>query len=170
MSSGELSTVSWPDMINTYRIAQEQYIEDLSGYGSYLYGGRWNLPGVYALYLASHKSLAYLEYLVHQYNREIWPKNLMVASIEIDDLLIRKIKPEELPSSWTQLVYQIEIQLTCTRFFTPEILGIEVPSVVVPEESNYILNPAFTGFYDRVKITDLAPANFDERLKPNPSS
>ncbi len=154
-------------MITTYRIAQSQYIDDLSGYGAYLYGGRWNLPGTYCLYLASHRSLAYLEFLVHQYDRELWPTDLMIATIEIkDNTLIHELIGEELPINWQSMKYDVQVQQTTTRLFTDMTLGLKVPSVVVPGEFNYLLNPRFHGYEGAINIKDIAPANFDERLKP----
>lgn len=154
-------------MVIAYRIAQRQYIDDLSGYGAYLYGGRWNLPGVHALYLASHRSLAYMEYLVHQFNREIWPQDLMIASIAIrNESLIRELEGHDLPSAWQSMKYEVEVQRTAGSQFSNKILGFKAPSVVVPGEHNFVLNPQFSNFESEVYITEIDEANFDERLKP----
>ena len=40
---------------------------------------------------------------------------------------------------------------------------LKVPSVVVPGDFNYLLNPAHAEFY-KVKIKSVEPFNFDERL------
>ena len=49
-----------------YRIVQEHWAaKALDGEGARLYGGRWNLPGVAAVYLAESCALAALEVLVH---------------------------------------------------------------------------------------------------------
>lgn len=153
-------------MITSYRIAQKKYIRDLSGYGAYLAGGRWNLPGTYVLYLAAHRSLAYLEYLVHQYERELWPRNLMIATIKItDENQIIDIRPEQLPVNWASMQYRVEVQQTCEKHFKENILGLRVPSVVVPGEFNYVLNPLFKDFSSYVEIAGVELADFDERLK-----
>lgn len=154
-------------MITTYRIAQTAYIPDLSSYGAYLYGGRWNLPGTYALYLASHRSLAYMEFLVHQFSREIWPGDLMLASIRIrNERLVTELTSVTLPANWASMKYDVEVQRTTTRLFNPLVLGIKVPSVVVPGEFNYVLNPKYPGFEKEVFIEGMEPADFDKRLKP----
>ena len=48
-----------------YRIADRKYKDDLSGTGAKLIGGRWNSPGLPALYTSEHASLATLEIIVH---------------------------------------------------------------------------------------------------------
>lgn len=153
-------------MVIAYRIAQERYIQDLSGYGAYLVGGRWNLPGTYVLYLAAHRSLAYLEYLVHQYDRALWPTQLRLATIEIknDDQII-ELTPDQLPENWSDMQYNVAIQQTCERFFRKGVFGLKVPSVVVPGEYNFALNPQCKPFSSSVVISNIEPANFDKRLQ-----
>jgi|GEM_PF-4679954 len=48
-----------------YRIAQTKYAQDITGSGAKKYGGRWNRPGVAALYTSQQRSLCMLELLVH---------------------------------------------------------------------------------------------------------
>ncbi len=48
-----------------YRLVRSEYHDDLSGYGAFLYGGRWNSKGQYAVYAAEHISLAVLEIVVN---------------------------------------------------------------------------------------------------------
>lgn len=148
-----------------YRIARKKFIEDLSGYGAYLYGARWSLPGVYALYTAEHKSLAYLEYLVHQFERDTWPKDLYLATLKVvtpEDIL--EVPHDELPPNWNQLEYHIECQLIAKRYFKQVALGVKVPSVIVPGEFNFIFNPRFADFHSRVKILDMEKLEIDKRF------
>lgn len=156
----------WHDMTIAYRIAQQKYIDDLSGYGAYLVGGRWNLPGTYVLYLAANRSLAYLEYLVHQFDRQCWPINLSISTVEIkDESRIVTISPEQLPDQWNAMQYQVDVQQTCRYFFNKDVLGIKVPSVVVSGEFNFALNPLASDFSSEVSIVNIEKADFDERLK-----
>lgn len=148
-----------------YRIAQEQYIRDLSGYGSFLYGGRWTLKGTHAIYAASTKSLAYLEFLVHQFERDTWPLSLNISTIAIHgDPEIARMVPEDLPSNWKNLNYQVEIQYYATRFFSEGFLGIQVPSVLVSEEENLILNPKHPDFKSSVAIRKVEKLELDKRF------
>ena len=67
-----------------YRLTSGQYTNDLSGTGAKLYGGRWNSPGLAALYTTEHISLAVLEILVHMkaYRR---PLDYHLVVLEVPD-------------------------------------------------------------------------------------
>ena len=83
-----------------YRIAQTTYIDDLSGSGPRLYGGRWNPKGIGVIYTSESRALAALEFFVHL-SRTIIPPGLSLASIEIPDKESGKeITMEELPRNW----------------------------------------------------------------------
>ena len=62
-----------------FRIARKERIEDLSGRGAELFGGRWNEKGYPALYTASSLSLAALEILAHT-DKSMSPVNMAYAS------------------------------------------------------------------------------------------
>ncbi len=96
-----------------YRIAQEPFIRDLSGKGSYLYGGRWTTKGTYALYTAATPSLAYLEYVVHQFERDFWPTNLEIATIEVDERKLMRVSASYLPEGWNQLSHSYLLPTIC---------------------------------------------------------
>ena len=100
-----------------YRIAQDQFIKDLSGYGAYLFGGRWSSKGTFALYTASFRSLAYLEYVVHQFGKPNWPSNLRIATIEFDETSLITLNDSNLPTGWNQLTYSFECQQVVSRNF-----------------------------------------------------
>ncbi|MBK7637232.1 MAG: RES family NAD+ phosphorylase [Saprospiraceae bacterium] len=51
--------------MEVYRICRSKYSNDLSGEGAKLYGGRWNRPGIAALYTSESRALALLELIVH---------------------------------------------------------------------------------------------------------
>ena len=51
--------------MKVFRICKCNFVDDLSGTGAALYGGRWNSKGIYILYTAATASLALLETIVH---------------------------------------------------------------------------------------------------------
>lgn len=67
-----------------YRIAKSQYVNDLSGEGSRLHGGRWNNKGYSMIYTAENRSLATVEYLVH-IPMAIVPGDIYITKIFIPD-------------------------------------------------------------------------------------
>ncbi len=150
-----------------FRSAQEKYIQDLSGYGAFLVGGRWTTAGIYALYTGLNRALAYVEYYVHQFERGTWPKDLRMASIEIPDDHIDYVilDTKKLPKQWTEIPYNYLIQRIGAELFAAGKFGIFVPSVIVKGENNLILNPLHSDFKKKVKIKEVNDFNLDERLK-----
>lgn len=145
-----------------YRLANGDHINDLSGTGAKMYGGRWNSIGQVALYATQNISLAILEILVHikKYNR---PLNYHLISISIPD----NIKPAiihagKLKKNWKEdPAYS---QFMGDAFLkTKEYLVLKVPSVIVEQEYNFILNPAHTDA-TKIKIVSTSLFEFDKRL------
>ncbi|MBI5171468.1 MAG: RES domain-containing protein [Candidatus Melainabacteria bacterium] len=56
----------------------------MDGEGARLFGGRWNSPGLPAIYTSSHLSLAALELLVHL-NFDNLPADLVWLKIEVPE-------------------------------------------------------------------------------------
>ncbi len=52
-------------MIKLFRISTSQHINDITGTGARIYGGRWNHAGYPVVYVSGSRSLAALEFLVH---------------------------------------------------------------------------------------------------------
>jgi len=148
-----------------YRIAKSKYIKDLSGYGSYLFGGRWTLQGIHALYTASSRSLAYLEFLVHQLDRDTWPTNIEISSLDVaahEEIIQPNV--EELPHNWHDLEYHADIQVLGGNYFRNGQLGLIVPSAIVPDETNLILNPQHPDYGEVVTIRSVESLRLDERF------
>jgi RES domain-containing protein len=147
--------------MTVYRLAQTQYINDLSGYGAFLYGGRWNPPDSYMLYTASSVSLALLELLVNLPKKMI-PNNYSLAKIELPDVAYPTISTTELPPNWKKGIKYT--QQLGEAFLTENLyLFKAVPSAVVDNEYYYIINPKHKQF-GKVNILNVAPFNFDQRL------
>ncbi len=120
-----------------FRIARKQFIEDLSGRGAELFGGRWNEKGLPALYTSSSLSLAALEILVHT-DKSLPPLNLSYAKIYVPDTMA-SLKILQLTEGVTEIDYG-------TKWLKEKKeLMLKVPSVVLPYEydleCNLILNP-----------------------------
>lgn len=145
-----------------YRLATGEHSMDLSGTGAKLFGGRWNTVGLHALYTTSHISLAVLENLVHIKKYKL-PPDFHLISINIPD----RFKPvviskDKLKRNWKD-------DITYSQFMGDEFLKaknalfMQVPSVIVDEEYNYIINPNHTDAA-KVKISTSQLFQFDKRL------
>jgi RES domain-containing protein len=137
---------------------------DLDGEGARLYGGRWNSPGTAVIYTAGTLSLAVLEYLVHL-NPDKIPNDLVSIAGDIPDtLVIDHIGVETLPRNWREWTLQPVTQTMGTQWVTSGRSAVlRVPSVVIPQESNYVLNPRHPEFA-AIAWSVPAPFSLDLRL------
>ena len=145
-----------------YRLASTKYIGDLSGIGARLFGGRWNREGTSCLYTSSSVSLALLEKIVHA-NDFKQLSNTSLSSIFLDDSLpVYEVEMKKLVTTW---VSEIEY----TQWLGKQIFedsyyaAMVVPSVIVPQEKNWILNPRYEN-YDQIKIFREEIFEIDKRL------
>jgi RES domain-containing protein len=147
-----------------YRLCKKAYINDLSGRGAEIHGGRWNNKGLPALYTASSRALAVLEVAVHV-PLGIIPTNYYMTVIEVaDNLSITKINIKDLPSDWNRNPI-----LKATQYIGDDFLKdnkhliLQVPSASVAGDYNYIFNPNHPDFA-ALKIIMTEPFKFDSRL------
>jgi RES domain-containing protein len=149
-------------VITAWRLIQGSFVKDVfSGEGARLYGGRWNHAGVGMVYLSEYLSLAALEQIVHL---EHVPK-VHYFSIKAkipDNLLIETVS--NLPPDW-----QSDPPPESTKVIGDEwVLSgrtaiLRVPSVVVPSEYNYLLNPTHADF-KKIQRERPEPFYFDHRV------
>jgi RES domain-containing protein len=147
-----------------YRIAKTRHISDLSGIGARLYGGRWNNKGIGIVYASENRSLATVEYLVHV-PISIIPGDLSIASIKIPDLIKPKdILPCNLPNNWRDYPPPSELAEIGTKWaLSNETLSLRVPSAVVENEFNILINPQHPEM-KRITISKVEKFRFDTRL------
>ncbi|WP_149243844.1 RES family NAD+ phosphorylase [Dyadobacter sp. 32] len=143
-----------------FRITRSEFKDDLTGEGAFKYGGRWNSPGSRMLYTSSRRSLAMLEILVH-WHRPIPPPDYVVVVLFIPDALVGKNLLYTIPD-WRQ-EQQWSRQEGDSWLRDRTSLLLRVPSVVVPAESNFLLNPLHPDA-NSVKVVDVEPFSLDKRL------
>jgi RES domain-containing protein len=151
--------------VTVFRIAQtEARALDLSGFGAFKYGGRWNNKGTYMLYASMNSSLAYLETLVHLNDGQL-PSRLFVSSIQIDEkAAVYRLPDADYPGSW-QEENSLENKLLGDKWMADKkYLAIKVKSTVNPFEFNFLLNPLFPDFDVLIRISAISPLNIDPRL------
>jgi len=149
--------------MRVYRIAKEQYIKDLSGEGSRLYGGRWNNKGTRIIYTAESRSLATVEYLVHV-PLQIIPRDLYIAEIDVPDVEIEIVEPASLETNWQDYPSPKLIRdIGDTWQRDNKTLLLRVPSAVIKNEWNILVNPEHKQFH-KVKIVSIESYSFDARL------
>ena len=117
--------------------------DDMAGAGAKLTGGRWNEKGVPVVYASESRSLACLETIVHL-NAGGLPLNRTLVEVTIPDdvwgareevVATKLVGWAARPASRTSIGFGTE----WARSGRAPILV--VPSVVVPEEANVLVNP-----------------------------
>ena len=127
------------------------------------FGGRWNSPGHRIIYASATKSLALLEILVHLDVGASLPR-LVAFSFEVDNNLIEHLPAARLSRQWRATSGFLETQRIGDEWLASgRTVALAVPSVIVPEESNYLLNPAHAAF-SRLKFGRAVPFLVDPRL------
>ncbi|MBL6456083.1 RES family NAD+ phosphorylase [Belnapia sp. T6] len=118
--------------------------DNLSGTGAKQTGGRWNEPGLPLLYASESRALACLETVVHL-NAGGLPLNRYLVEITIPDALwtaAQRETPAGLPIGWdAQPAGRASIAFGTQWLRSGRSALLIVPSVIVPEEENILVNP-----------------------------
>ena len=150
-------------MRTAWRIVQwERHADAFSGEGAALCGGRWNSPGTRVVYLSEHKSLAALETLVHL-PRSATARFAFIRA-EFPEDAVELLPPAGWPSNWAHEPPQADSQAVGDAWVRENRAAVlAVPSAIIPEELNYLLNPAHPHF-KKIAIGKPVPFAFDPRL------
>lgn len=150
--------------MRVYRIGKKKFAKDLAGEGARLNGGRWNHPGISCIYTGGTRAIALVEYTAHVSEDNI-PRALCFTCFEVPENSIQEIKIEDLPGNWREWPHPV-----ATREFGSAMLSrvkhllIRIPSVIIPEEFNYLINPLHPDI-KKVKIVSVTDHIYDLRLK-----
>jgi RES domain-containing protein len=157
-----------PD-VTLWRIATDTKdfeAHDLSGKGAEATGGRWNRPGRPVVYTAASVSLACLETVVHLHAQGL-PLNRFLVRLEVpDDVWARRqtLGAAELPVGWSAIPEgkaSLDVGDAWLRAGSRALLV--VPSVIVPEEFNVLINPLHADA-KHIKAQKMRAWFYDQRL------
>ena len=150
-------------MRHAFRIVKRRRAKNaFNGDGARLAGGRWNSPGQRAVYLSSALSLAAMEIFVHlgddaarleyvYFNVEI-PASVSILS------LTRK------PKGWrNEPPTEASMRVGDRWLKDGNSALLEVPSAIIPSETNLILNPLHPDT-SKLKIGVARVFQFDPRM------
>jgi RES domain-containing protein len=144
-----------------YRFSRSEYANYISGEGARLKGGRWNSKGFAVIYTSSAISLSLLELLIHSASYDEIQTNVLMQ-IEAPDISIKSLTNTSLKQNW-----QNDIEYS--RFIGNEFLKnkesllLKVPSAIIPDEYNILINPEHPGF-KKVSLASAKIFEFDARL------
>lgn len=138
----------------------------MSGAGASISGGRWNDKGVSVVYTSENRALACLETIVYL-NAGGLPFNRYLVEIDIPDDVWNAAKvaaPSMLPVGWDAEPAGLE----SIRYGSDWVAGgktalLLVPSVIVPEERNALINPLHADA-TRIEVRKVRKWLYDPRL------
>jgi RES domain-containing protein len=147
-----------------YRITSSRYSRDLSGTGARLHGGRWNPPGISVVYSAESRALATVEYLVHV-PLALVPRDLGLVTLHIPDgIPYSTMTTADLPANWRDYPSPPALAELGRQWVTAlETVLLRVPSAVVAQEYNVLINPLHPDM-SHITIAHVEPYQFDARL------
>jgi len=150
--------------IKAWRITSATYQDSaFSGEGAKEYGGRFNSVGTPLVYTAGSLALATLELMANLNNRRRLMGRVQIpVFFDEEHVLIRNAG--DLPNGWDASQYGETTQEIGDRWVrSQKSLVLRVPSAVVPEEHNYLINPTHPDF-ESLEIGDPKPLSPDPRL------
>ena len=151
-------------MIQAWRLFKRAYsAADLSGEGARINGGRLNSKGIAVIYTSASLSLAAMEILAHIQSTKLLGKYHM-RRLAFDEKLVRTLEVADLPSNWRRSPPTRDIQQVGDRWVESRASAIlRIPSALIPQEHNFILNPAHPDFA-KIHFDDPGPFVFPPRI------
>jgi RES domain-containing protein len=150
--------------MEVFRITKTKFIDDLGGTGARLHGGRWNSVGVSVLYTASLRSLAMLEALAYTPFSLLYDCSLATLVIP-DTAAMLLLQPADLPAYWDRHPAPASTAVFGDQFLKEnKYLLIGVPSAILPEEYNYLINPLHSQI-NEITISHQRPLVFSSRFE-----
>lgn len=151
-----------------YRIEREKHLETtLLGIGASMSKGyRWNSFNTRLVYTAESRALATLEVSVHLDLSEDLPNDRYYVEIDIpDEITIFEVNIDDLPEDWDSKPPTITTQTIGDDFINyNEAAILKVPSSIVPQEFNYLINPNHSDS-SKIKVIKTYRMSFDSRFK-----
>jgi RES domain-containing protein len=151
--------------LTVFRLGKHVYRDQLfSGAGGLYASGRWTPRGRPVVYTSASISLAVLEYTVN-YRRRGWvPATVMGRAIIPARVRVETVSIDKLPASWFGASPPLQLQVLGGDWLERGTTAVlKVPSAIVTEEWNYLLNPLHADFR-KLRIAVPQPFNFDQRV------
>lgn len=153
--------------MKVFRVEREKYLKTtLTGSGAALTEGcRWNSLNTALVYTSETRALATLEVFVHMDISEDLPDDRFYVEIEIpDEIPLAELKIEDLPEGWDAKPPIPETRYIGDDFVKGKIAAIlKVPSCIVKQEFNYLINPAHPDS-GKISVISVTAFRLDTRL------
>ena len=125
-----------------WRIVKRKFTKvAFTGEGARRYGGRWNSRGVAVVYVAESQSLAALEMLAHLDSGDVL-RYYVAIPVSFHSGLVVDVDVSSLPKNWRSYPAPRILRAVGDAWVSSgESVVLRAPSVLVPSESNFLLNP-----------------------------
>ena len=149
--------------MEVFRISSSKYAKSLTASGA---SARWNLDSEFVLYTASTRSLATLELMVHMNAiRTVGDYQVMVISVEDNDNNIKQLHSSALRKNWRDFESYLKLQSIGSAWYhSNESLVLKIPSAIITNEYNYIINFHHPDFSKCIKLVRTENFYLDKRL------
>ena len=153
--------------LRVWRLCNQKWAaRAFAGQGAKDYGGRWNPIGAAVVYTSSSLALAALETLVHLGVRKSPLAYVSIPANIPSTVTMTKIDLSDLPIDWKQDPSPLSLASIGEKWVRQNETSILIiPSSVIEEEVNYLLNPNHPDFA-QITIGQAKPFHFDPRLRP----
>jgi RES domain-containing protein len=150
--------------LKAWRIVKAAYKNKaFTGEGARMYGGRWNSKGVPVIYTAGSLALASIEMVVNLPSPKLL-EGFVRIPVRFNSNLVEDLPLSKLPKSWKSRPISPSTRDLGDKWIKEKrSVVLKVPSVVVPEEFNYLLNPMHPDF-NKVEVGKPVVYHFDPRL------
>ncbi len=151
--------------MQVFRLTRRKYSAVLSGIGASKSTNRWNSKGTEIIYTSASRALAMAEVLIHLRYCDLPTDYVMLEIFIPDEIIIQKFEEITLPTQWRESPTMGETQEIGNHFIRENHYAVlQVPSAVVPGDSNYLINPNHGDFL-KIKIVGREDFPFDKRWK-----
>lgn len=157
------SNMAKTSKISVFNIRKEKFAHALIASGI---ANRWNKNEEYVIYTSTSRALSTLELVVHRSSVQMDTEyKILDIELDISEHDILQIDTKNLPENWRSIQsYPILQNIGSSWYQSYSSLILKVPSVIIPQEYNYILHTKHPLFKDRVRIHEVEDFVWDNRL------
>lgn len=150
--------------MNIYRFGLKKFINDISGQGAKIYGGRWNSVGNAMLYTSFSPSLAMLEFACNASGITKTNQTSLLTLKIASNVKIDSIAMNDLPDNWQQVPSPDSLKTIGNNWLKKnKTLALKVPSAIMPLEYNLLINSLHKDFI-KLEIENFVDMNIDNRI------
>ncbi len=151
--------------LTVFRLGKRAYRNHLfNGQGGLYASGRWTPRGRPVVYTSASISLAILEYTAN-YRRRGWVPATVLGRARIPtSVRIDTVSIDKLPANWFTTPSPHQLQIFGGEWLERgQTAVLKVPSAIVIEEWNYLINPLHPDFR-KLRVSKPLPFDFDQRV------